>query len=55
MSRSIHITIKNFKGLSKRELKEQKEDPNSDIAQWAKKKNIKGQMKKSRKKKLGDK
>lgn len=54
MSRSIHITIKNFRGLTKRELLEQKEDPNSELAQWAKKSGIKEQVKKGRRKKSND-
>ena len=42
MSRSIHITKKNFKGLSKKELDEQANDPNSELKQWGRKKIQKG-------------
>lgn len=51
MSRSIHITKKNFKGLSKRELDEQASDPNSELRQWGKKSSLKEEVKKSRKQK----
>lgn len=37
MSRSIHITKKNFKGLTKSKLVEQGEDPNSELSQWSRK------------------
>ena len=37
MSKSIHITKKNFKGLTKTELDEQAEDPNSELRQWSRK------------------
>lgn len=43
MSRSIHITIRNFRGLTKREIDEQADDPYSELAAWARKKNIKKQ------------
>ena len=46
MSKSIHITIKNFRGLTKKEIDEQSVDPNSELAQWAKKKGIKRAAKK---------
>jgi hypothetical protein len=49
MSRSIHITIKNFKGLTKKEVKEQSEDPTSDLKQWSQKSIIKADVKKARK------
>jgi len=49
MSRSIHITKKNFKGLSKKELNEQAEDPNSELRQWARKSLLKKDVKKNRK------
>jgi hypothetical protein len=31
MSKSIHITIKNFRGLTKEEINEQVSDPKSEI------------------------
>jgi len=49
MSKSIHITIKNFRGLTKNELDEQSTDSNSDLKQWSKKSAIKKEMKKKRK------
>ena len=51
MSRSIHITTKNFKGLTKKEQDEQLEDPNSELRQWAKKSNLKDDITKERKSK----
>jgi hypothetical protein len=51
MSKSIHITIKNFKGLTKKQLAEQFIDPDSDLAKWGKKSGIKSKVKKSRKQK----
>ncbi len=50
MSKSIHITRKNFRGLTKRELDEQFNDDYSDLSLWAKKKGIKKLVKKSRRK-----
>jgi hypothetical protein len=41
MSRSIHTTYKNVKGLTKNELIEQYNDPNSDLAALAKFRNQK--------------
>lgn len=49
MSRSIHITKKNFKSLTKKEIEEQATDPNFDLIQWNKKSEIKKQIKKNRK------
>ena len=49
MSRSIHITKKNFKGLTKKELDEQAEDPNSELREWARKSELKKEVKKKRK------
>lgn len=49
MSRSIHITKRSFKGLSKKEIDEQSEDPSSDLKQWAKKSSLKSEVKKNRK------
>lgn len=49
MSRSIHITSKNFRGLTKREIDEQYVDPTSELNQWADKLHIKKIRVKSRK------
>ena len=51
MSRSIHTTRKDLKGLTKRELDEQFNDPNSDLASLARKSSIKKKVLKERKKK----
>jgi hypothetical protein len=51
MSRSIHITKRNFNGLSKKEIDEQAFDPQSELNQWVKKSTIKKVIKKSRKEK----
>jgi hypothetical protein len=50
MSRSIHITRKNFKGLTVKELDEQANDPTSELKQWSVKSTIKKEVKKTRKK-----
>ncbi len=47
MSKSIHITKKNFRGLTKSELDEQGQDSNSELNQWAKKSLIKKRLKKT--------
>jgi len=49
MSRSIHITRKNFKGLTKIELDKQFEDPDSELREWARKKELKKEIKRNRK------
>ena len=49
MSRSIHTTYKNVKGLTKNELGEQYNDPDSDLTQLAKKLGMKNQVRKIRK------
>jgi len=49
MSKSIHITKKNFKGLTKTELDEQAQDTNSELREWARKGSIKKEVKKNRK------
>lgn len=49
MSKSIHITRENFKGLTKSELDEQANDPNSELRQWGKKSSLKDSVKKERK------
>ena len=51
MSRSIHVTIKNFKGLTKREIDEQATQTNSDLKQWVEKKKIKKAVNTTRKQK----
>lgn len=51
MSRSIHTTFKDVRGLTKKELIEQFNDPNSDLAVLAKKSSIKKEVTKSRKQK----
>lgn len=48
MSKSIHITKNNFKGLSKVELNEQAQDPRSQLNEWAKKRSIKKDVIKNR-------
>ncbi|WP_162628177.1 hypothetical protein [Arcticibacterium luteifluviistationis] len=49
MSKSIHITKKNFKGLTKAELDQQAQDPNSELREWALKRAKKKEVKKNRK------
>lgn len=51
MSRSIHTTYKDLKGLTKKEVEEQYNDPNSDLAELAKKSSIKKKVLKGRKQK----
>lgn len=41
MSKSIHVTLKNLRGLSRSEINEQVIDSNSDLAQLRKKAAIK--------------
>lgn len=53
MSKSIHITRKNFKGLTKAELDEQARDPNSELNEWARKSALKKEVMRSRKHKKG--
>ncbi len=54
MSRSIHVTKKNFKGLTKCEIDEQANEPVSDLNQWSEKSKIKKKTKANRKnQKLG--
>ena len=55
MSRSIHTTYKkNIKGLTKKEIVEQFNDPDSDLAALAKKSLIKEDVKKKRKQKKSE-
>lgn len=49
MSRSIHITYKNIKQLSKKEIDEEAKDPDSLFRQWAKKLYIKDTVPRQRK------
>ena len=49
MSRSIHTTFRNVKGLTKKELDEQFNDHYSDLSDLAKKIGIKKQVRKIRK------
>jgi len=48
MSRSIHTTFKDIRGLTNRELDEQFNDPDSDLATLAKKIGIKKRVRKIR-------
>jgi len=54
MSRSIHTTYKDVKGLTKKGLEEQYKDPNSDLAELAKKSSIKKKILKERKQKKSE-
>jgi hypothetical protein len=51
MSKSIHITIKDFKDLTKEEIIKQSSEPDSDLNKWGEKSKIKKQVKLDRKKK----
>ena len=51
MSRSIHTTYRDLKGLTKKEIDEQFNDPNSDLAALAEKSAIKKKILKERKQK----
>lgn len=54
MSRSIHTTHKDLKGLNKRELDDQFNDPNSDLAALANKATVKKNVKKKRQQKKAE-
>ena len=54
MSRSIHTKYKDLNGLTKRELNEQFNDPNSDLAALAKKSSLKKKVVKERKQKKSE-
>jgi len=54
MSRSMHTTHKDLKGLNKRELGEQVNYPNSDLTALAKKSSIKTKVLKGRKQKKSE-
>ena len=49
MSRSIHTTSKDVKGLTKKEVEEQLADPNSDLRVLARKSLLKEEIKKTEK------
>lgn len=49
MSRSIHLTYKNIKQLSKKDIDEEAKDPDSLFSQWAKKLSIKDTVSRQRK------
>ena len=55
MSKSIHITIRDFKGLTKEEIDKQASEPNSDLNKWAEKSRIKKEIKLERKNKRTEK
>lgn len=55
MSKSIHVTIKNFRNLTKEEINEQFLDPNSNLNKWSEKTEIKKKVKLERKKKRSEK
>ena len=55
MSRSVHITKKNFKGLTKKEQDKQLLDPNSELREWGRKLVLKDSVKKIRKQKKSNK
>ena len=55
MSKSIHITIKDFNNLTKEEIDKQASDPNSDLNKWNEKSKIKKEVKLERKKKRTEK
>jgi hypothetical protein len=49
MSRSIHVTRRDFKGLTKSEIDEQVNQLDSDLTHWSKKSKIKNETKAKRK------
>jgi hypothetical protein len=49
MSKSIHTTYKDVKGLTKKELEEQFNDPESDLTKLGQKASIKNEVKATRK------
>ncbi len=51
MSRSYHVTRRALRGKTRQELDEMAADPNSLLAQWAKKSAIKKAVRKERKSK----
>jgi hypothetical protein len=55
MSRSIHVTYKDIKHLSKKALDEEAKDPDSSFRQWTKKLSIKDSVPRKRKQNKDDK
>lgn len=49
MSKSIHTTYKDIKGLTKKEIDDQVNDPDSDLSELSKKSEIKKSVVKQRK------
>ena len=49
MSKSYHVTIKDFRGKKKEELDRMAEDPDSKLSEWAEKSRVKKEIKKQRK------
>ena len=49
MSKSIHTTYADLKGLTKKELDEQYVDPDSDLAKLSRKSSVKSEVKTKRK------
>lgn len=49
MSRSIHTTQKDLRGLTKKEIDEQLTDPDSDLSAFGKKSSLKKKIGKERK------
>ncbi len=48
MSDSYHVTIKDFRRCTKRDLAEQSNEPESALSHWVEKQKIKREIKKSR-------
>jgi len=44
MSKSIHIIIKNFRGLTKGEIDKQASELDSDLNKWSEKKKLKKKL-----------
>ena len=51
MSKSYHTTIKDFKGITKKELDEMSKDPDSKLNEWAEKSKVKKAVLKERRNK----
>ncbi len=49
MSKSYHVTIKDFKGKSKKELDKMAKDPDSILHEWTEKHKVKNEVLKKRK------
>ncbi len=52
MSRSFHVTIKNFRNYTKLDLKLAEENPDSDLHSWSKKKQNNNSVIKNRRSKI---